>query len=183
MACRHLGLPSFAKEVTKEVDQAPKVTYYKKIILWPWYLKRAFIKRNATSKTQCKKQRSHFVTLVFKCPHAPGFLSLLQRGMNTLPSSSYDTWSAAYLRKKRKYNTSHLSLYKYCLCWNISWKSISIPWPPSSCNLHRCSFVCAEEGDVGNSNECPPFTGPELYDRALLRDLRGSIKVSKADTS
>lgn len=43
----------------------------KKIILWPWYLKRAFIKRNATSKTQCKKQRSYFVTLVFKCPHVP----------------------------------------------------------------------------------------------------------------
>lgn len=43
--------------------------------------------------------------------------------------------------------------------------------------------MCTEEGDVGNSNECPPFTGPELYDRALLRDLRGSIKVSKADTS
>lgn len=43
--------------------------------------------------------------------------------------------------------------------------------------------MCAEKGDVGNSNECPPFTGPELYDRALLRDLRGSIKVSKADTS
>lgn len=43
--------------------------------------------------------------------------------------------------------------------------------------------MCTEEGDVGNSNECPPFTGPELYERALLRDLRGSIKVSKADTS
>lgn len=43
--------------------------------------------------------------------------------------------------------------------------------------------MCAEEGDVGNPNECPSFTGPELYDRALLRDLRGSIEVSKADTA
>jgi len=43
--------------------------------------------------------------------------------------------------------------------------------------------VCTEEGDVGNPNERPSFTGPELYDRALLRDLRGSIEVSKADTA
>lgn len=41
----------------------------------------------------------------------------------------------------------------------------------------------AEEGDVRNPNESPSFTGPELYDRALLRDLGGCIEVSKADTA
>lgn len=166
------------------MDQAPKVIYYKKSFLDPGLWKELLSREMLHQKHRAKKQRSHFVTLVFKCPHLPASsLFLLQRGMKTLLSSSYDTWSAAYLRKKRKYNTSNLSLYKYCLCWNTSWKYIPVPWLPSSCNLHRCFLVCAEEGDVGNSNECPPFTGPELYDRALLRDLRGSIKVSKADTS
>lgn len=66
--------------------------------------------------------------------------------------------------------------------WHVSWDSIPIPWP-TSCDLHRWFLVCAEKGDVGNPNERPSFTGPELYDRALLRDLWGSIKVSKADTA
>lgn len=41
----------------------------------------------------------------------------------------------------------------------------------------------AEEGDVGNADECPSLTGPELYDRALLRDLGGSVKISETDTA
>jgi len=35
-------------EVTKEVNQAPEVTYCRNIIPWTWYLERGFIKRNAT---------------------------------------------------------------------------------------------------------------------------------------
>lgn len=41
----------------------------------------------------------------------------------------------------------------------------------------------AEEGDVGNADECPSLTGPELYDRALLGDLGGSVKISETDTA
>lgn len=141
------------------------------------------LSREMLHQKHSAKNRGAICYFSVQVPPCSCFLSPLQRGMNTLPSSSYDTWSAAYLRKKRKHNTSHFSLYKYCPCWNVSWKSIPILWLPASCNLHRCFFVCTEESDVGNSNECPPFTGPELYDRALLRDLRGSIEVSKADTS
>lgn len=43
--------------------------------------------------------------------------------------------------------------------------------------------MCAEEGDIGDTNESPFFTGPELYDRALFRDLGGSIEVGKTDTA
>lgn len=38
----------------------------------------------------------------------------------------------------------------------------------------------AQEGHVGDTDEGPFLAGPEPDDRALLRDLGGSIKVGKA---
>lgn len=41
-------------------------------------------------------------------------------------------------------------------------------------------LVGAQKGYVRDANEGPFLAGPEPDDRALLRDLRGSIKVGKA---
>lgn len=94
-------------------------------------------------KNRVQKTKKPFCYFSVQVPPCSCFLSLLRRGMNTLPSSSYDTWSFAYLRKKRKCNNSHLSLYKYCLCWNISRKSI----PLHSIQVHVIftdDFLCAQ---------------------------------------
>lgn len=128
-------------------------------------------------------KQGQLVQWLLQCLWTCNFLPYLpppERKKNTFASSFCDTWSAAYL--KTKYNPINLALFKYCLCWNVSWNSILISWS-TSCDLHRWFLVCAEEGDIRNSNERPSFTGPELYDRALLRDLRGSIEVSEADTA
>lgn len=52
-----------------------------------------------------------------------------------------------------------------------------------SCDLDGRFLVGAEEGHVRDTNEGPSFAGPELNDGALLRDLGGSIEVSKAHTA
>lgn len=43
--------------------------------------------------------------------------------------------------------------------------------------------MSTEECDIGDPNECPLLTGPELDDGTLFGDLGDSIKIGKADAA
>lgn len=72
-------------EVTKEMNQASEVTYCRNVTSWLPYLERAFIKRNATLKTQCKTESTREVGGYFSVQEPPPscFLSPNQREERT----------------------------------------------------------------------------------------------------
>lgn len=131
MACRHLWQTSFTRKASSQelttVNQAPEVTYCRNIISGPWYLEIIFIKWNATLKTKCKIESTREDSCYFSVQEPPPscHLSHLQKEGKEHTCHVF-LWHLEVLHiwKRIKYNPIHLSLFRYCLCWNVSWKSI-----------------------------------------------------------